>query len=80
MDVIQMYIGRNIIEDVLLDGWSGVNIIIENLKIRLGLPKLKPILYSLRMANQTTTKSIGLIKILRMYVHGIPYIATFPIL
>jgi hypothetical protein len=80
MDVIQMYIGRNIIEDVLLDGWSGVNIIIENLKFRLGLPKLKPILYNLRMANQTTIKSIGLIKNLKMYVHGIPYIATFPIL
>jgi hypothetical protein len=80
MDVIQMYIGRNIIEDVLLDGWSRVNIIIENLKIRLGLPKLKPIFYNLRMANQTTIKSIGLIKILKMYVHGIPYIATFPIL
>jgi hypothetical protein len=51
MDVIQMYIGRNIIEDVFLDGGLGVNIIIEILKIRLGLLKLKPTPYNLRMAN-----------------------------
>jgi hypothetical protein len=32
------------------------------------------------MANQTTTKLIGLMKDLKMYVHGIPYISTFTIL
>jgi hypothetical protein len=32
------------------------------------------------MANQTMTKLIGLMKDLEMYVHGIPYIATFTIL
>ncbi len=32
------------------------------------------------MAYQTTTKPIGLIKDLKMYIHGIPYIATFTIL
>jgi len=32
------------------------------------------------MAYQITTKPIGLIKDLRMYIHGIPYIATFTIL
>jgi hypothetical protein len=31
------------------------------------------------MANQTTTKLMGLIKDLKTYVHGIPYITTFTI-
>jgi hypothetical protein len=63
-----------------LDGGLGVNIIIGQLKPRLGLFKPKPGLYNLEMANQTTTKPIGLIKDLRMYVHNIPYIARFKIL
>ncbi len=32
------------------------------------------------MANQTTTKPMGLIKELKIYVHGIPYITTFTII
>jgi hypothetical protein len=32
------------------------------------------------MVDQTITKLTGLIKELRMYVHGIPYIATFIII
>jgi hypothetical protein len=65
---------------VLLDGGSGINIITEQLKLRLGLPKLKPTPYNMRMANQTTTKPVGLIKDLKIYVHGIPYITTFIVL
>jgi hypothetical protein len=64
---------------VLLDGGSGVNIIIKKLRLRLGLvkPKLAP--YNLRMTNQTTTKPVGLIKGLKIYVHGIPYIIVFTV-
>jgi hypothetical protein len=58
-------------KDVLLDGGSGVNIIIKQLRLRLGLPKLKLAPYNLRMADQTTTKPMG-----KIYVHGIPYITT----
>jgi hypothetical protein len=32
------------------------------------------------MVNQTTTKLVGLIKDLKIYVHNIPYIATFLVL
>ncbi len=60
-----------------MDGGYGANIIIEQLKLRLGLPKPKPGPYNLRMVNQTTTKPMGLIKDLKIYVHGIPYITTF---
>jgi len=78
MVVIQVYIGKNTIEDVLLDGGFGVNIII--LRLRLGLPKLKPTPYNLRMANQTITKLVGLIRDLKIYVYGIPYITIFTVL
>jgi hypothetical protein len=66
-------------EDVLLDGGYGVNIITEQLRLTLRLPKLKPTPYNLRMANKTTTKPLGLIRDLKIYVHGIPYI-TFIVL
>jgi len=62
---------------VLLDGGFGVNIIIGQLKLRLGLPKPKLAPCNLRMADQTTTKLVGLIKDLRIYVHNILYITTF---
>jgi hypothetical protein len=64
---------------VLLDGGFGVNIITEQLRLRLRLPKLKLPPYNLRMVDQTTTKLVGLIKDLRIYVHDIFYITTFPI-
>jgi hypothetical protein len=73
MAVIQIQIGKNTIADVLLDGGYGVNIIIEQLKLKLGLPKLKTAPYNLRMVNQTTTKLVGLIRDLKIYVHDIPY-------
>jgi hypothetical protein len=49
MVVIQVQIGKNIIEDVLLDGSFGVNIITEQLS--LGLPKPKYVPYNLKMAD-----------------------------
>ncbi len=64
----------------MLDGGSEVNIIIEQLKLKLGLLKPKPIPYNLRMVDQTITKPMGLIRDLNIYVHGIPYITTFTIL
>jgi len=65
---------------VFLDGGFVVNIIIEQLKLRLGFfkPKLAP--YNLRRADQIITKSMGLIIDLKIYVHDIPYITTFIIL
>jgi hypothetical protein len=50
------------------------------LKLKLGLPKPKPAPYNLKMANQITTKPMGLIKDLKIYVHGIPYIIMFIVL
>ncbi len=80
MAIIQIQIGKNKIEDVLLDGGFGTNVIIEQLRLRLGLPKLKLAPYDLKMADQTTIKFVGLIKDLKIYVHGIPYIIMFTVL
>jgi hypothetical protein len=48
--------------------------------LSLGLPKPKLAPYNLRIADQTTTKLVGLIRDLKIYVHGILYIITFTIL
>ncbi len=45
--------------------------------MRVGLPKPKPTPYNLRITYQTTTKPMGLIRDLNIYVHGILYITTF---
>jgi hypothetical protein len=65
---------------VLLDGGFGINMIIKQLRLKLGLPKPKLAPYNLRMADQTTIKLVGLIRDLKIYVHGIPYITTFIVL
>ncbi len=62
---------------MLLDGGYGVNIITKQLKLRLGLLKLKPTPYNLRMVDQTITKPTGLIKDWNVYVHNIPYKTMF---
>jgi hypothetical protein len=77
MVVIQVQVGNNFIKDVFLDGGFKVNIITEKLKVKLGLSKPKPTPYDLHMADQTIIKPLGLIKDLKILVHGIPYAVTF---
>jgi hypothetical protein len=64
----------------VLYGGFGVNIITKQLRLRLGLLKPKNTPYNLRIENKTTTKPMGLIRDLKLYVHGIPYITMFIIL
>jgi hypothetical protein len=47
MDVIQVQVGKNMVEDVLLDGGFNMNIMIEELHKWLGLPNLKLTPYTL---------------------------------
>jgi len=76
MAVLYVQVGKNFIEDVPLDGGFGVNIIIEKLKVQLGRSKSKPSPYNLRMTDQTIAKPLGLIKNLKLFVHGILYVIT----
>jgi hypothetical protein len=57
-----------------------VNIIIENLITKLGLPKPRPTPYHLWMADQSMTKPLRIIKHLKIHINGIPYIATFTVM
>ncbi len=79
MVVIEVQVKRNFIEDVVLSGGFGVNIIMGKLRELLGLPKpkSKPTPYNLRIANETIVKPLGLIKDLKFFVHGILYTITF---
>jgi len=77
MVVVQVQIGKNTIEDVLLDGGFKINIITKQLRSRFGLPKPKPSPYNLKMVDQTTIKPVGLIRDMKIYVHGILFIITF---
>jgi hypothetical protein len=64
MVVIQIQVGRNIVENVLLDGGPSINIITKNLKTKLGLPKPRPTPYHLRMADQIISgETISLLSI-----------------
>ncbi len=45
----------------------------------MGLPKPTLAPYNLRMVDQTTAKPMGLIRDLKIHVHGIPYIIMFTI-
>jgi hypothetical protein len=65
---------------VLIDGGSRINIIIENLRVQLGLSKLNPMFYNLHMVDQTIAKPLGLIRNMKIFVHGIPYMVTFTII
>ncbi len=80
MEVIQVQVGKHIVEDVLLNGGASVNIIIENLKTKLGLPKPRPTPYHLKMVDQNMTKPLGIFRNLRIHIHGIPYVVTFIVL
>ncbi len=77
MVMIHVQISKNFIKDVFLDGGFGINIITEKLNVQLGLSKPKPTPYNICMVDQTIAKPLGLIKDLKILVHGIPYVITF---
>jgi hypothetical protein len=80
MVVMHVQVRKNFIEDMLLDGNSRVNIIMEKLKLQLGLSKPKLAPYNLRLVDQTIAKPLSLIKDLRILVYGIPYVMTFNVI
>jgi hypothetical protein len=77
MVVIQVQVSKNFIDDVLIDGRSRINIIAEDLKVQLNLSKPNLMLYNMLMVDQIIDKPLGLIKDLKIFVHGIPYMVTF---
>ena len=80
MPVISICIRKNVVDDVLLDGGSGVNVITEEVRRRLGLPKPSPAPFNLKMANETIAKPTGLLRDVKIHIHGIPYILIFTVI
>ena len=80
MPVISICIGKNIVDDVLLDGGSRVNIITEEEHHRLELPKPSPTPFNLKMANGTIAKPTRLLRDVKIHIHGIPYIVTVTVI
>ncbi len=62
---------KNIVEDVLIDGKTSVNIITKNLITRLGLAKPRPTPYHLRMVDQSMNIPLRFIINLKIHMHGI---------
>ena len=80
MPVISICIGKCIVDDVLLDGGSRVNVITKEERRRLGLPKPSPSPFNLKMANGTIAKPTGLLRDVKIHIHGIPYIVTLTVI
>jgi hypothetical protein len=62
MAMIQVQVRKNFINDVLIDGGLGVNIITKNLRMQLGISKPNPTLYNMWMAYQTIAKPLALVE------------------
>ena len=80
MPVISICIGKNIVDYALLDDGSEVNVITEEERRRLGLPKPSPSPFNLKMANRTIAKPTGLLRDVKIHIHGIPYIVTLTVI
>ncbi len=65
---------------MLIDACSIINTITDNLKVQLGLSKPNLTFYNLHIVDQTIAIPLGLIRDLKIFVHGIPYIITFTVI
>ncbi len=63
MVVIHVQVSKNIVENVLLDGGSNVNIMMEELWKMLGLPNSKPTPYTFWMVDKPSLNQLDLSKI-----------------
>ncbi len=80
MAVIQVHVGQNLVDDVLLDGGFGANIITKDLRKQLKLLLPKPIPYMFWMADQNLMKPVRIIWDLKIHIHEIPHISTFTVM
>ena len=80
MPVISLSVGKNVVDDVLIDSGSGVNVITDDERRRLGLPKPSPAPFNLKMAGGTLARPQGLLRDVKIHIHGIPYIVTMVVL
>ena len=80
MPVISICIGKNVVDDVLLEGGLGLNVITEEERHRLGLPKPSRAPFNLKMANGTIAKPTDLLRDVKIHIHGFPFIVTLTVI
>jgi hypothetical protein len=80
MAVIVVHVGKNMVDNILLDGGSGINAIIDGLrwKLRLSPPQLVP--FNLRMVDFSFNKPLGIIPNIKIKIYGIQYMVTFMVM
>lgn len=78
--VIHLQLGHHELTNVLVDGGSGVNVMSEHLRKRLGLPPPKTAKFILRMANDDPVTPLGILATVAITTHGVSTPATFVII
>jgi hypothetical protein len=74
---IEVMMVDKVVPNVLVDGGSGLNILLEHMMRKLGLDLTSPSPFIINMANQSSTLPLGMIKDCRMTTEGEEYLVTF---
>jgi hypothetical protein len=80
MAIILIHVGKNLVEDMLLDGDLESILLLRIIFLKLGLPTPRLTLYTLKMVDHTLPKPIRLIWDFKIHIHGIPYVVTFTVM
>ena len=78
--VIHLQLGNHELTNVLVDGGSGVNVMSNHLRQKLGLPVPKLAQFILRMANDAPVTPLGILSHVAITTHGVSTPATFVII
>jgi hypothetical protein len=80
MAIIVVHVGKNMVDNILLDGRLGINAIIDGLrwKLRLSPPQLIP--FNLQMVDFSFNKPLGIIPNIKIKIYGIQYMVTFMVM
>ncbi len=71
MVIIDLHVGKNVVDDVILNESLKVNTITNGLKQKLGLPPPQPTPFNLRMTNFSYSKPLGIMPKIWIHIHSI---------
>jgi hypothetical protein len=80
MPMISVIVKNRRVPNVLIDGGSGVNIITDTLRRKLGLTKIEPTPFTIKMADQRKVMPKGIIRDVRLDVGGIVIRTTLTVI
>ena len=77
---IGLQFAKEHIPGVLLDGGSGVNILPEFMYRRWNLPKVEPVPFQLKMADQRRVQPLGILRSREITIMGLSFFVNFVVL